>query len=61
VADTADVVAGRISQKDVSAFISALRVSLQPSTCGRQLSEISVIIDGDQHIRILRILFVCRQ
>jgi hypothetical protein len=51
---------GRIRQEDVSPFISALRVPLQPSTFGCQLSEVSVIIHRDQHIRILWIVFVCR-
>ena len=60
VADAANVIARRISQEDVSAFISALRVPLQSSACGRQRREIGVIIHSDQQIRILWIFFVCR-
>ena len=61
VADAANVIARRISQEDVSAFISALRVPLQSSACSRQRLKIGIIIHSDQQIRILWILFVCRQ
>ena len=60
VADAANVIARRISQEDVSTFISALRVPLQSSACSRQRLEIGIIIHSDQQIRILWILFVCR-
>ena len=51
VADAANVIARRISQEDVSTFISALRVPLQSSACSRQRLEIGIIIHSDQQIR----------
>jgi len=59
--DTTDVVAGWIGEEDVSAFVFALSVSLQPSTCRRQRSEVCVIFHGDQHVRIFCVRLVRRQ
>lgn len=61
MADTADILAGWIGQKYVSAFISALSVTFQPSPRRRQRREIGVIIYNDQNVRVLWVVFGCRQ
>jgi hypothetical protein len=61
VADAADLVTGRIGQENVGSAVPALSMSLQLPSRRRQLSEIRIIVYGNQHVRVLRIGFVCRQ
>jgi hypothetical protein len=54
----ANVVAGRIGKKDVSALVSGLRAPFQSSTGGGESCEVSVVVDSHQHVGILRVTLV---
>jgi hypothetical protein len=54
----ADASAGWIGKENVSALVPALCPPLQSSPGARQCCQISIVIDGDQHIGVLRIFLI---
>ena len=60
MAGPANVIAGWICKKDIGAFVSALRSTLKSAARGGQRGEIGVVIHGNQDVRVLGIVLVCR-
>jgi len=61
MADPADVRAGRIGEEDVGALVPTLRPALESTTGSSERGEIGIVIDGDQHVGIFRIVLVSDQ
>jgi len=61
MADTADVRAGRIGEKDVGALVATMRSALESPTGSRERGEVGIVIYRDQHVGIFRIVLVSDQ